>query len=471
MCGGGALGPYWILHPRPASNRRSALGHNGPTTDSSVEASLSVGLVHRPSAAAYVFQLCHRQHHRIERAQSVEIEVYDEARLPLIVHEPRLADAHVRTAANREIVPVAMKRRVSALNTTKLFQAQTKWGGLVAKRMPSGERRYVACLGRVANHAAAIPSTSALAQAASLLEANSSSMIEAHFEHNTRVAQADQHSANRLTEKYLRRLRSYSVDVLEISCRAHIHANVHADAVRPLIATNSGIVNTTLSFNVAGSMGDFKACMYDQIRQRLQIRVGDAGLEAEIYRMTALRLFLPRGCRLAERRAILAMLPNGRWANHNAVEVWVPEDKAEALNVDALAADVVEGMMAVLVCRRIRFYNAGRWLDQEQSVCDLSTLEVVHGLLTPAYEEFCRKATAAARERNTRRDHAVACAGGLDALALGDGDDGAEHVVVEGVVDGAEPAVGADAAKPVDASSYAERNAAHRTTRLTVDPL
>ena len=169
MCGGGALGPYWILHPRPASNRRSALGHNGPTTDSSVEASLSVGLVHRPSAAAYVFQLCHRQHHRIERIQSVEIEIYDEAPLPLIVHEPRLADAHVRTAANREMAPVAMKRRVSALNTTKLYQAQTKGGGLVAKRMPSGERRYVACLGRVANHVTAIPSTSALAQAASCI--------------------------------------------------------------------------------------------------------------------------------------------------------------------------------------------------------------------------------------------------------------------------------------------------------------
>ena len=80
------------------------------------------------------------------------------------------------------------------------------------------------------------------------------------------------------------------MDGLEISCHAHFHARVHADAVRPLIATISGIVNTTLSFNVAGSMGDFQACMYDQIRQRLQIRVGDAGLDAEIYRMTALRL-------------------------------------------------------------------------------------------------------------------------------------------------------------------------------------
>jgi hypothetical protein len=161
--------------------------------------------------------MCHRQHHRIERTQSVEIEIYDETPLPLIVHEPRLADAHVRTAANREIVPAVMKRRVSTLNTTKLFQVQTKWGGLVAKRMPSGERRYVACLGRVANHVTAIPSTSALAQVASLLETNSSSMIEAHFEHSTRVAQADQHSANHLTEKYVHRLRSYSVDVLEIS--------------------------------------------------------------------------------------------------------------------------------------------------------------------------------------------------------------------------------------------------------------
>ena len=78
---------------------------------------------------------------------------------------------------------------------------------------------------------------------------------------------------------------------LEISCHAHIHANVHADAVRPLIATISGIVNTTLSFNAAGSMGDFKACMCGQIKQRLQIRVGYAGLDADIYRMSALRMF------------------------------------------------------------------------------------------------------------------------------------------------------------------------------------
>ena len=102
-----------------------------------MEASLDAGMVHGPFAQAYVFQMSHRQHHHIERVQSVEIEIYDETPLPLIVHQPRLTDTHVRTAANRESVPVAMKPRVSNLNTTKLFQVQTKWGGLVAKRLPT----------------------------------------------------------------------------------------------------------------------------------------------------------------------------------------------------------------------------------------------------------------------------------------------------------------------------------------------
>ena len=99
-------------------------------------------------------------------------------------------------------------------------------------------------------------------------------------------------------------------------------------------------------------------------------------------------------------------------------------------------------------------------------MCDLSILEVVHGLLTPAYEECCRRSTAATRERTARRDRAVAGAGGLDASPLGDGDDGAEHVVVEAVAGGPDLAAGADAATPVDASSYAERNAAHRQRAL-----
>ena len=131
----------------------------------------------------------------------------------------------------------------------------------------------------------------------------------------------------------------------------------------------------------------------------MQTRAGRPPLEAEVYRQVAVRTLLPQGGNFAARQAVLSMLPKGGWRETDEVEVWLPPEKFERVDLDKVSEDITEGLPAALHYKRLRMYRHGRWLGQEGAVCDVTLLQCCHGLFKPAYELWASRSTARGRSR------------------------------------------------------------------------
>ena len=88
----------------------------------------------------------------------------------------------------------------------------------------------------------------------------------------------------------------------------------------------------------------------------MRLRIGVQDPEDEVYRMTALRAFVPGSSSSLMRRVLLTMLPSGRWQGHDCVDVVISadvdsgeqyiEELAEGMSLALLPSRVSEGFRA-----------------------------------------------------------------------------------------------------------------------------
>ena len=147
-----------------------------------------------------------------------------------------------------------------------------------------------------------------------------------------------------------------------------------------------------MSLSSAGVMAEFRSCLRRVVTDRLVVREGSAGVEAEAYRRAAVRSFVPRGGNASSRRVLLSLLPNGDWRCHDTVEVFVAP--GTVVDKAAIIRKVVQGLVQALAHRRFRVYARHRWTGSEESVSDIGILLVCHGLLGPVWAQCCPSSSA-----------------------------------------------------------------------------
>ena len=105
-----------------------------------------------------------------------------------------------------------------------------------------------------------------------------------------------------------------------------------------------------------------------------------------VYRKLAIRTFFAPGSCRAARQIALALLPNGRWDNHEEVEFWVGvnDDVDECALFDNAAISITNALLH----KKPRIWCQSRWSGAEEAVCDTALLSVFHGVLRPSLELF-----------------------------------------------------------------------------------
>ena len=114
-------------------------------------------------------------------------------------------------------------------------------------------------------------------------------------------------------------------------------------------------------------------------------------MEAEVYRRLVVRLLVPRsggGRQSALRRCVLNILPNGDWRNRERVDIHLPAEMADEVDLDAIADDVAFAFIGVLTTRKIAVNLKKNRLGQEEVVSDVLLLEACHGFFTPTYKRL-----------------------------------------------------------------------------------
>ena len=252
------------------------------------------------------------------------------------------------------------------------------------------------------HHVQALEATSAACLAEAMIENGATSFVDTRAKHNGRIYMADGHPSNDASENILDSIREHSVDRLRKECEAHLDALVANEVLRVLKSATTFLVNLSMSFNTRGQWNQFLRGVELRIESRLEIFEGDAGEDAFLYRLLAVRYLCGVNTNTsARKKVILSMLPNGRWWNRDCVEVWVLVGQANTVDKKDVARKFAEGLRIALEGKRIRFFDRGRMMGKEAASSDVTLLDVCHGILRPSYISYCegcdKKATSARR--------------------------------------------------------------------------
>ena len=95
-----------------------------------------------------------------------------------------------------------------------------------------------------------------------------------------------------------------------------------------------------------------------------------------------------------------ANIQNGEWRDRE--RVWIVVEPGMPYNEVQLTKSTADGLVQVLAYRTLRVHQDGQWEDGESSICDVSILDVVHGLLRPAWAVFCARKGRADQQEDAR---------------------------------------------------------------------
>ena len=109
------------------------------------------------------------------------------------------------------------------------------------------------------------------------------------------------------------------------------------------------------------------------------------------YRKAMLKVFTATSSTVPQ-RVLLATLPNGNWANHDAVEWYMPlGTPRERVDGSRVSAMLEAGLCYCLIGSKPHLWQRHRWLGSEIAVEELGKLQMVHGLLVPVYTRFLER--------------------------------------------------------------------------------
>ena len=91
------------------------------------------------------------------------------------------------------------------------------------------------------------------------------------------------------------------------------------------------------------------------------------------------------------KKALLSMLPVGDWRKRDIVEVYMSPliERISIADKDRAASAVASSLAQGLAWHKLVIYPRHRWLGCEAAISQPTILEACHGLLRPAYQQFC----------------------------------------------------------------------------------
>eukprot|EP00959_Pyramimonas_sp_CCMP1952_P453212 9467863-Pyramimonas_sp.AAC.1 len=211
------------------------------------------------------------------------------------------------------------------------------------------------------------------------------------FQKCTRATCTDRYSAIVASERQIAIERMQGLkSSLHIHCEIHKTSGVHEDVFElPELEPNiSGMINCALAMRNSSAMDRFRKCMKEEITSRILILPGRPSQEAEVYKMNIMQVFVTHGERIAMKRVLLTMCPNGDW-RHERVEFY--KDRFPGFtNADdaAIIEFVTTGLMTALVATQPSTYPRHRWTGADRAIDELAIVEACHKLLSTTFMRF-----------------------------------------------------------------------------------
>lgn len=405
---------------------------------------------------------------------------YDETPLPTAVEQepiskPLVAAIAPSIADASSPLPLCTKGGRSALtpllgrNQGVQKILQTMQGGGLLMRL--GDGRFVSLLPSTLCSLVILPDGTGESTAQAQMRISGVSRASTKFQQTTRAVCTDRAKANFLAERRVVSERGASWTGLHISCDVHRTSRIHDRTFSVLDTNIRGMVDCALSMRNGPAMSRFRKAMRDEIASRFVVLHGAPTAEAKTHKMRVLQLFVSHGTRLATRRLLLTLCPNGDWRNE-AVEYYLPA-RSHDVAKDKLCEHLTTGVIAALCSCQPSSYPRHRWTGADLATDSLGIVEACHALLSTTYVRFAAGYEHASRARRvlasgSSNDQPMAQQHGL-LPALCDGPVPEEDIGVdEGAAD-TKPADGKDTDDPTSATeeqTWALINAARRRRAL-----
>ncbi|CAK0908812.1 unnamed protein product, partial [Prorocentrum cordatum] len=316
---------------------------------------------------------------------------YDETPMRLTTREQE-----VRLFWSRAPGKAMMRARTSTLakDTTvgKLFQTESRWGVLLKFDLPPGssDNPYVMIIGETVNWIQILSSTTAESLYAALLTTDAVTDATHAFSNKVRHATTDKYGANLVAEARMTKHRNNTSPTpwfgLHEPCDAHIVSAVHTKTFALTEDFISGLINVSLSLGGGDNMRRFRKCLAADIDNRLLIKFGEPPPDAVEYRKVILSLFLARGPRAAERRALLTKCAPGDWRNLDNIEFYCAHGSQP--NRGDIVYLVQDGLLVALAHRSYSTYPRHRWTGCDISTDEIGILAACSGILGRVYKAF-----------------------------------------------------------------------------------
>ena len=206
------------------------------------------------------------------------------------------------------------------------------------------------------------------------------------FRLKLRTVCCDKAGYNRRGEELLAAERGPDWSSTLCPCDIHALAGCHNKTFDQLFGPHiTGLLQWALSLRFSHTLETFRTALTQEIQERLVIAPGQLSPEARQYRQQVLELYVDsRASALPDMVGLLGAC-NGDWRRRDVVEfLWSCSDSPPPARSTVLGL-VVSGVLSVLAASKPSVWPRHRWTGFMRSLSDLSLLDCIHGLLTPAY--------------------------------------------------------------------------------------
>eukprot|EP00971_Amphidinium_carterae_P126599 2508399-Amphidinium_carterae.1 len=178
---------------------------------------------------------------------------------------------------------------------------------------------------------------------------------------------------------------------LMFTCEVHDLARAFKSTFDGLVPQQvTGMVSCALSLRHSGALALFRDCVRDEIRGRLKVMHGSPSAEATAHKEKIMETMFAGGSKSMAQMLVLSVLPNGDWRS-NHVEHYLPYTESVDIDMDALAAKLVSGLLFALVAKKPSIWARHRWTGCEIATEELALMESVHNLLSTTFFRYVSK--------------------------------------------------------------------------------
>ena len=282
--------------------------------------------------------------------------------------------------------PVQGERTTTKAAATKILQSEALSAALLEH-----EGQFIALVGQSICHLQVLERTTARCLQEALLRQSTASPIANTFQSTVRLATTDKASSNIACERsYIQHTRHDGWTNIHHSCDVHTVARIFGRVFAFCNSDITGMIQATLSLNVAGAMNNFRLAMREEILARgITLHVGTPPVAATRHRSRVLSCFASseHGSSSVSPATLALLLPNGDWRRLE-ITLYISEASRLQQPIDEIANVVCNGIISALAATNIATYPRHRWTGADVCVDRFGLLQSVHQLGAATYARY-----------------------------------------------------------------------------------